>query len=159
LQFLLLHHTLLVELVLAQQLVRLTYSVTVKLVDNSNACSNVFFVERMALMDMHGQCARIFPMLKRKRELLDYFVFLYLIDLNELQLELQEGVKDIEVNDADSLAMVQTLAIVLQVERKLNEQRMKRKRLIPRSKLKRSDGVGSTRLAQLILIIVIMIKI
>jgi hypothetical protein len=115
----------------------------------------------MALMDMHGQCARIFPMLKRKRELLDYFVFLYLIDLNELQLELQEGVKAIEVNDADSLAMVQTLAIVLLVERKLNEQKMKRRRLISRRKLKRmrSDGVGSTRLAQLILIIVIMIKI
>jgi hypothetical protein len=133
----------------------------VKLVDNSNACSNVFFVERMALMDMHGQCARIFPRLKRKRELLDYFVFLYPIDLNELQLELQEGVKDIEVNDADSLAMVQTLAIVLLVERKLNEQRMKQRRLISRRKLKRmrSDGVGSTRLAQLILIIVIMIKI
>jgi hypothetical protein len=151
-----------VELVLAQQLVRLTYSVTVKLVDNSNACSNVFFVERMALMDMHGQCARIFPMLKRKRELLDYFVFLYLIDLNELQLELQEGVKDIEVSDADSLAMmVQILAIVIMVERKLNEQRMKQRRLISRRKLKRmrSDGVGSTRLAQLILIIVIMIKI
>jgi hypothetical protein len=149
-----------VELVLAQQLVRLTYSVTVKLVDNSNACSNVFFVERMALMDMHGQCARIFPMLKRKRELLDYFVFLYLIDLNELQLELQEGVKDIEVNGADSLAMmVQILAIVIMVERKLNEQRMKQRRLISRRKLKRSDGVGSTRLAQLILIIVIMIKI
>jgi hypothetical protein len=149
-----------VELVLAQQLVRLTYSVTVKLVDNSNACSNVFFVERMALMDMHGQCARIFPMLKRKRELLDFLVFLYLIDLNELQLELQEGVKDIEVNDADSLAMmVQIMAIVIMVERKLNEQRMKQRRLISRRKLKRSDGVGSTRLAQLILIIVIMIKI
>jgi hypothetical protein len=148
-----------VELVLAQQLVRLTYSVTVKLVDNSNACSNVFFVERMALMDMHGQCARIFPMLKRKRELLDYFVFLYLIDLNERRMDLQEGLKDIEVNDADSLAMVQTLAIVLLVERKLNEQRMKQRRLISRRKLKRSDGVGSTRLAQLILIIVIMIKI
>jgi hypothetical protein len=132
----------------------------VKLVDNSNACSNVFFVERMALMDMHGQCARIFPRLKRKRELLDYFVFLYLIDLNELQLELQEGVKDIEVNGADSLAMmVQILAIVIMVERKLNEQRMKQRRLISRRKLKRSDGVGSTRLAQLILIIVIMIKI
>jgi hypothetical protein len=108
---------------------------------------------------MHGQCARIFPMLKRKRELLDSLVFLYLIDLNERRMDLQEGVKDIEVNDADSLAMVQTLAIVLLVERKLNEQRMKQRRLISRRKLKRSDGVGSTRLAQLILIIVIMIKI